>query len=324
MSDQQTAPPAAAPALAGVGGTAESVAAEEPGAAVTGVEAIPGPVDAPGAPAHPVAVQDPVLSADPGAPAPVPPPRDRRRLRAALRWTSAVLVFAVLGGATAYAVTLPRRTDVPGLETPDDGRWTYPALRLPKLPAGAPRAYAGDRNPGGVHYADLRALLLPAARGAKVDRSFDGKDGWLPTARFIDAFEEADRKGLAERLPQAGLRHIAARAWDMPDGTRTEIYLLQFISAPYAEEGRFDMTTIAELSGAPIKVLDQDWKRGMTFPGDMSVSTYSEDKPRGREHVRSAFIVSGDTIAVIAMSKAGTQPAVPFHQTVLLQSQLLG
>ncbi|MFD3455906.1 hypothetical protein ACFWVC_27475 [Streptomyces sp. NPDC058691] len=297
MSDQQTARP-----------EAEAVAAPE----------------APEAPQGPEIVQDLAPATDTDVSVAVPRPRDRRRLRAALRWTSAVLVFAALGGATAYAVTQPRRTDVPGLETPDDGRWTYPALKLPKLPAGAPRAYDAERNPAGAHYADLRALLLPAARGAKADKAFYGEDGWLPTARFVEAFEKADRKRLAERLTQAGLRHIAARAWDMPDGTRTEIYLLQFVSAPYAMEGRFQMTTAADLTGAPVKVVELAWKRGTSFPGDMSVNTYTEDKPRGRDHVRSAFIAAGDTVAVISMRKAGSQPAVPFHQTVQLQSQLLG
>ncbi|MEU6344402.1 hypothetical protein ABZ883_26035 [Streptomyces sp. NPDC046977] len=271
-------------------------------------------------------VVDPVSAADAGTPLPdpVPRPRDRRRLRAVLRWTSAVLVFAALGGATAYAVSQPRRTDVPGLQTPDDGRWTYPALALPKLPAGKPRVFDEERNPGGAHYADLHALLLPAARGAKADRTFDGKDGWLPDARFAELFEKAGRTRLMERLDQNGLRHIAARAWDMPDGTRTEIYLVQFISAPYAEKGRLQMMTVAGLADSPSKVLDPAWQDALSFPEDVNLSTFDENKPFGGERARSAFIGAGDTVAVISMRKAGDQPAVPFHQAVLLQSQLLG
>ncbi|MDG9718703.1 hypothetical protein [Streptomyces sp. DH24] len=33
---------------------------------------------------------------------------------------------------------------------------------------------------------------------------------------------------------------------------------------------------------------------------------------------------AGDTLAVIVQSQKGTAPAVPFQQTVTLQSQLLG
>jgi len=41
-------------------------------------------------------------------------------------------------------------------------------------------------------------------------------------------------------------------------------------------------------------------------------------------HVRFARIVVGDTFALVVQSRKGTTPAVPFHQTVALQAQLLG
>lgn len=54
------------------------------------------------------------------------------------------------------------------------------------------------------------------------------------------------------------------------------------------------------------------------------VNVYDEAAPRGATHLRAAYITAGDTLAVIHMEKPKTQSAVPFHQTVLLQAQLLG
>ncbi|QNA78135.1 hypothetical protein C8250_024065 [Streptomyces sp. So13.3] len=115
---------------------------------------------------------------------PVEPKKPRRVLRAVLRWTSAVLVFGALGGGVAYGVTQPERTRIPGLRTPDDGRWVYQPLALPKLPAGKPAALDDTLNPGGRHYADPRSLLLPAPEGARLDPAFPGAKGWLPTDRY--------------------------------------------------------------------------------------------------------------------------------------------
>ncbi|MEV6684859.1 hypothetical protein AB0N28_05905 [Streptomyces sp. NPDC051130] len=69
-----------------------------------------------------------------------PPRKERRKLRAALRWGATVLAFAVAGTGTAYGLTRLDRTDVPGLSTLGDGRWDYPVLVKPTLPAGAPPA----------------------------------------------------------------------------------------------------------------------------------------------------------------------------------------
>lgn len=97
----------------------------------------------------------------------------RRVLRAVARWTAAVLVFGAAGAGTAYGITEMERTDVPGLATEDDGRWDYPALALPALPADKPRPYS-DGNPSEIHHADLRELLLPAPAGVKVDKKLKG------------------------------------------------------------------------------------------------------------------------------------------------------
>jgi hypothetical protein len=233
-----------------------------------------------------------------------------------------VLVFAALGGAAAYGVTQPRRTDIPGLETPDDGRWTYPALKLPKLPAGKPRAFAESGNPGVRHYADLRKLLLPLPQGAKADKGFANSDGWLPTATFLELYQEDGRKDLAQRMDQDTLRHIAARAWTMPDGTRAEIYLLQYSSAPYANDAQQALTDNGIFVEAPSAELDEYDSDGI--PSDVSATVYDEEKPRGAQHVRYAYLSAGDTVALVYLSRKGSQPSVPFDQTVILQSQLLG
>ncbi|MFB7286466.1 hypothetical protein [Actinacidiphila glaucinigra] len=252
------------------------------------------------------------------------PLRERRGLRAALRWTAAVVVFAALGGAAAYAVTQPERTEIPGLETPDDGRWTYPALKLPKLPAGKPRALDTDRNRPRRHYADVRTLLLPAPAGAKVDKDFPGATGWLPTGDFLELYPKGDRKKLGAALEQNTLRHIAARAWTMGDGTRAEVYLLQFATLGYSGDAKDTFVLDGTPAQADSADYDTEWESTWLDDPELHPSLFDEDKPRGAEHVRYGYVQAGDVLAVVVLSKAGTQPAVPFHQTVLLQAQLLG
>ncbi|MFE2427045.1 hypothetical protein ACFXJ5_09865 [Streptomyces sp. NPDC059373] len=271
-------------------------------------EPTPGPEDAPNpwaAPPEPAA------------------PKDRRVLRAVLRWTAAVVVFAALGGAAAYGVTQPRRTDIPGLQTPDDGRWTYHALKLPKLPAGKPRALDADNNPALRHYVDVRSLLLPAPAGAKLDKTFPGRDGWLPTSGFLKLFQKDGRKDLALRMDQDTLRHIAARAWTMPDGTRAEIYLLQYTSGAYAMRSQSDISDNGVFTEATVASYDAQFST-VGVPDTIITNVYNEDRPRGTNHVRYAFLTSGDTVALVYLSKKGSQPEVPFRQAVLLQAQLLG
>ncbi|WUD74044.1 hypothetical protein OG937_21285 [Streptomyces sp. NBC_00510] len=287
-----------------------------PGDAASAAEAVVEPVPA-------EAVSE-AVSAEPAAPRPRKRLRERRGLRAAVRWTAAVVAFAALGGAAAYAVTQPERTEIPGLRTPDDGRWTYPALKLPKLPAGAPRPLDGDHNPPRRHYADIRTLLLPAPAGAKVDKTFPGATGWLPTRDFLEVFREDDRKELTGTLEQNTLRHIAARAWTMGDGTRAEVYLLQFATWGYSSDVKDALIDDGALAKAEAADYDTDWDSTSLDDSELHLSLYDEDKPRGAEHVRYGYVQSGDVLAMVVLSKAGTQPAVPFHQAVLLQAQLLG
>ncbi|MGW3246928.1 hypothetical protein [Streptomyces sp. NPDC001070] len=262
-------------------------------------------------------------SADAGVPRQRTRLRDRRGLRAAVRWTAAVLVFAALGGAAAYAVTQPERTEIPGLRTPDDGRWTYPALKLPQLPAGAPRPLDGDHNRARRHYADLHTLLLPAPAGAKVDKALPGPTGWLPTRDFLELYQKGDRAKLTGTLEQNTLRHIAARAWTTDDGTRAEIYLLQFATAAYTGAVKEDLMLFGSLEKSGGAGYDTDWDSSDLPDPEVQWSLYNESKPRGPEHVRFGYVEAGDVLALVVLTKAGTQPAVPFHQTVMLQSQLL-
>lgn len=51
---------------------------------------------------------------------------------------------------------------------------------------------------------------------------------------------------------------------------------------------------------------------------------YGEAKPYGAEQVREAYLVSGDVLGLVVQSRKGAAAAVPFQQTVVLQSQLLG
>ena len=128
--EQELPPTGAEPAAA-----AEPVPATEP---VTATE----PIAATVVPAtEPAAVTEPLVAPDqaPAVAEPVPASKSSRRvLRAVARWTAAVLVLGGLGTGTALGITSMERTDVPGLATEGDGRWDYPELSLPALPAGSP------------------------------------------------------------------------------------------------------------------------------------------------------------------------------------------
>ncbi|MGW6910212.1 hypothetical protein [Streptomyces sp. NPDC054940] len=274
---------------------------------------------------EPVADLLPAPDADPAVP---PVKKDRRVLRAVLRWTAAVTVFAAVAASTAYGITRMERTDVPGLATETDGRWTYPEITRPPLPSGSPAPFA-EENAASLHHADLRELLLPAPEGARADKALSGRNGWLATKDFLAAYEsEEDRDTFAQLLTDHALRHIAARGWTMPDGTRTRIYLLRFGSGQVADVlqqdhlTNYDSPTYA-LRGAAQVHLDED------FPTDAEVVdvrhyAYAETKPYGGEQVRQAYLVSGDVLGLVVQSRKGGAEAVPFQQTVILQSQLLG
>ncbi|MFF7448194.1 MULTISPECIES: hypothetical protein [unclassified Streptomyces] len=262
-------------------------------------------------------------------PQPVTPaaPKDRRVLRAVLRWTAAVAVFAVVGAGTAYGITRMERTDVPGLATESDGRWEYPAIVKPPLPSGSPAPF-DEVNAANAHYADLRELLLPAPAGAKADKELSGKDGWLAKKDFIAAYDpDQDLDALGQLLTDHGLRHIAARGWTTQDGTRTRIYLLQFDTAAVVDSVQnqlADPTAPAyDVRGAADVLIDEDIPLKAQVD-NVERFAYTETKPYGAEQLRHSYLVSGDVFGLVVQSRKGGAKAVPFQQTVVLQSQLLG
>ncbi|MCM2577308.1 hypothetical protein [Streptomyces meridianus] len=287
----------------------------------------PPPAALPDAPAGPpVPVPAPAAAGIPPLPA-GPPKRPRPRLRAALRWTSAVLVFGALAGAVGYGLTLPERTDLPGLTTLSDGRWSYPELKRPALPAGAPRPF-DERNTTQNHHVDPRDLLLPAPNGARPDNSVAGDDGWLPMKKLLEEYAPEDREAVGEALTDNSCRHIAARGWTMPDGTRTRIYLMQFNTGALADYVHRDhlssgMVPAAAFAEAPESELDEDWPASAGAE-DTTIDVFEETGAPGKRHARHAYIVAGDVLALVAQSKPGNVADVPFRQTLILQDQLLG
>ncbi|WP_406861775.1 hypothetical protein ABZO31_15330 [Streptomyces sp. HUAS MG47] len=303
-ASEAPAPVAAAPA-----GTV--VAEPEPAAPVTALAEPPAP---PAPPAPDVAT----------APAPLPTP-PRRALRAALRWTAAVLVCAGLGTGTAMGITAMERTDVPGLATESDGRWAYPKLSLPALPAGAPRPYT-EGNEGEIHHADLRKLLLPAPAGAKPDPKLSG--GWVATDTYLAEYPKESAAKLKQAIADSALRHVASRGWTAPDGTVARVHLLRFNSVAFAEEFKDDALRVGatdEIVPAGVETWEiSDGLASTVRVPFTSEYAYDETEPYGATQTRWAYVQAGDTLGVIVLSRKGGVPLVPFQQTVALQTQLLG
>ncbi|KOG09729.1 MULTISPECIES: hypothetical protein [Streptomyces] len=261
------------------------------------------------------------------APAPTAPRRSRRVLWAVARWTATVVVCGGVGAGTAMGITALDREDVPGLATESDGRWEYPQLKLPALPVDRPRPY-GDDNEGEVHHADVRQLLLPAPVGATVDPKTDG--GFVSTDAYLSLYGKEYRADMKQALADSALRHIAARAWTTPDGTRTSIHLLRFVSVAYAQQ-YYDDTLRGGYGTVGIKTLP-DGVEGFVMDSftegikvrDTKADAFWERKPYGPEQVRWAYVQAGDTLALITQTRKGEALAVPFQQTVTLQNQLLG
>ncbi|WP_314254147.1 hypothetical protein [Streptomyces sp. DSM 40907] len=269
--------------------------------------------------------------------APPAPPKDRRRLFAALRWTAAVVVFAAVGTGVAYGITQPERTDVPGLSTEDDGRWTFPVLSRPALPAGAPVPQGPD-NKDGTHYAPLTGLLLPAPEGAKADDAVKAdKDGVVSADAFLEEYTPEAREKLKQSMEWDGLRQIAGRGWTTADGTRTHVYLLRFHSSGFVDAFK-GCDTNARFNGVSALDLDDVWSKAkntqmnsttLDFPGAANfdgtdLSVYQEVKPfLGEEQTKIGCLRTGDVLGMVIQTRKGEVAPVTFHQSVILQSQLL-
>ncbi|MER6786379.1 hypothetical protein ABT330_17465 [Streptomyces sp. NPDC000658] len=255
-----------------------------------------------------------------------PAPKERRVLRAVLRWTSVVTVFAALGAGAAYGITRMERTDLPGLATEPDGRWAYPDITMPPLPAGSRHPF-DTRNWAAAHYADLRLLRLPAPGESTEDKALRGADGWLATKDFLAVFEaKEDRGDVGQLLTDNGLRHITARGWTTADGTHTGVYLLHFDTGAVAERVYDELTSFASPAHAARGAAETEFDEGYPTVADLpnvKRQAYDEVKPYGAEQLRQAYLQAGDVVALVLQSRKGGAAAVPFQQTVALQSQLL-
>ncbi|MFC7218660.1 hypothetical protein ACFQLX_10845 [Streptomyces polyrhachis] len=268
----------------------------------------------------------------PSAPETQPPRPSGALLRRILTWTAAALLFTGTATGIGYALTHTERSDLPLLATESDGRWDYPGLKLPALPHGAPAPLDDKANPAGIHHVtDLRRLLLPQPAGAKPDTDAAAakiKDGWISPADFTAVYAKDEREAVRQMLTDDAVRHVAARAWTMPDGTRTGIYLLRFNTGALAGHFYDEVLTGGvsagrELAEAPNTVLDESWPTKARLDG-VDLYVYDEEKPYGATHARQAYVVAGDTIALVVQSRAGGAAKVPFQQTLALQQQLLG
>ncbi|MFJ5711956.1 hypothetical protein [Streptomyces sp. NPDC093105] len=268
----------------------------------------------------------PIPDAAAGQP-PAGPSRRRRVLWAVARWTAAVAVLGGVGTGTALGIISLDRNEVPGLATESDGRWEYPALSLPALPVDRPRPFTGS-NDAEIHYADIRRLLLPEPAGATPDARLTG--GFVSTEAYLGLYGEEFRGEMRQALADSALRHIAARGWTMPDGTRSSVHVLRFASVAYAQQfedevirGGYSTHGVKTLPTGVELVQPDDFPGDIEVP-DVRISAYREEQPYGPEQTRVAYIQAGDSLAVVTQTRKGGAAEVPFRQTVTLQAQLLG
>ncbi|MER7701490.1 hypothetical protein ABTX81_01120 [Kitasatospora sp. NPDC097605] len=282
--------------------------------------------------------------------------RRGRRRKAALRWGAAAVVCALAGTGSALAVTAAERTDLPGLATRSDGRYTFPALVLPPLPSGK----AVPREERSRHAADLRRLLLPvpeeaggslvpaeypvpsvtaggtpgatasASAGTTESATSSGSPTAVPAgpgagADLVDCNTfAADQKEQAEvraLLLQYACRAATVREWTASDGTRTQIRLLSFGSSSEA----WSVFTELRDGEGPKDVATF----GSKTPPDwdevygVTVATRASG-PGDTPTARLAYLSAGDLVGVVTMTNPKGVAAAAFRQVVTLQSDLLG
>lgn len=244
-------------------------------------------------------------------------PKPKRRWpRLVLRYASALVVAGAVGAGTAYAITLPRRTDVPFLATPSDGRYTFLFLAKPQPPAGEP-APGDDSNKGQVHYGDLRQYLLPAPAGA-----VRKEDGWESIADFGSSLSGSD---VSDHLYDAGLRRIARRGWTAADGQHTIIELLQLPDhdAAYGVHNLLDSASLSK-AGSPENVAPEVTVRGFEDE-TYDLAVHKLDQVNGLPgHVeRRVVFQSGDVVAIVTTTAPTGVPDTPTEQVVMLQAEML-
>jgi hypothetical protein len=271
----------------------------------------PEPVPAPPQP-------DPVLSEAERAEAAARKARVRRNV---LRWTGAVVLTLAVGGGVAFAISVPQRTDIPGLSTPADGRYAFPALGLPTLPAGQPAPSASANLSAQQHLADIRTLLLPKPDGATA--SGVKSAGWMQDAYTL--FSNQNSKVV---FAEYGFRHAATTAWTSSDGATTKIYLLQFSDGPAAASADgalakdFVSTNGATGMSSVLSGVESGAVTHSLTLTDNVTADYATVTANGKITRYGAFI-AGDVVAVVIQSGPAGLPLAPFAQVLTLQAELL-
>ncbi|MEY9891822.1 hypothetical protein ABIA31_005494 [Catenulispora sp. MAP5-51] len=245
--------------------------------------------------------------------APKPKPRWPRLV---LRYGSALVVAGAVGAGTAYAVTIPRRTDVPFLATASDGRYSFLNVTHPVPPAGEP-APGADSNQTQTHYGDLRQYLVPAPVGVVPKES-----GWEAVADFENSLSGSDVSG---HLYDAGISRVAWRGWTAPDGQHTVVELVQFPDheAAFSVAKLLDNAALAKAS-RPESVVPE-----LTVPGfgdDTSAAVIRRfDQVVGLpgQVERRVVFQSGDVVAIVTSTAPAKVSDTPTVQVALLEAGML-
>ncbi|MEY9907138.1 hypothetical protein ABIA35_003363 [Catenulispora sp. MAP12-49] len=245
--------------------------------------------------------------------APKPKPRWPRLV---LRYGSALVVAGAVGAGTAYAVTIPRRTDVPFLTTASDGRYSFLNVTHPVPPAGEP-APGADSNQTQTHYGDLRQYLVPAPVGVVPKES-----GWEAVADFENSLSGSDVSG---HLYDAGISRVAWRGWTAPDGQHTVVELVQFPDheAAFSVARLLDNAALAKAS-RPESVVPE-----LTVPGfgdDTSAAVIRRfDQVVGLpgQVERRVVFQSGDVVAIVTSTAPAKVSDTPTVQVALLEAGML-
>jgi hypothetical protein len=262
----------------------------------------------------------------------------RTWVRTTLRWGTAAVLCCAVGAGSALAVTHPARTDIPGLATPKDARYTFPPLKLPELPVGAQgpnetqtggatvdsnEVDTANGDPVVLHLADLRQLLLPAPVGATADPGLPGTRAWYPLTSL--AAEYGDSAAFTGRLEEQGIRHTAATGWTTPDGTHTEIDLMAFRSSATASLAYTYVMSSLPTVAADAQIDDSPWSPdefGRTL-GSNQLQLSVQPAHGSDKAAQVAFFEEGDVIAAVVMTNPRAVPPVDLRQVVILQDELL-
>ncbi|HTJ71854.1 MAG TPA: hypothetical protein VL551_30210 [Actinospica sp.] len=326
---EQVGPSAEAPAEPTVGASAE--APIEP-AAETSIEpaaetSIEPAAEAPIEPAAETSIEPAAeTSIEPAAEAPVepaaeasvepaaelggePPVKEKRGFP--WRWVGAAATMLAVGTGCAFAVLAPQRTDLPGLATAPDGRYTFAPLTLPTLAPGQ-AAPTGTANAGQQHVSDIRKLLLAAPVGATADRSLPGTSGWVSRTSTVQLLANANG---SEQLDTDGWRHTAGVAWKTPDGADTKIWLLQFI----------DGSAASDAYSAVVDTFDNDavGLNSATITVNPSTEVTYNRVVKGATATYYGVAQVDDIDFVIVYTAPASIGLAPFTQEVDLQSELL-